>query len=363
MESRIAIPPLGSWSRIGEVFIRSLGLRVISSPETTMRTLDLGVKYCPETLCVPCKLLFGNYLEAAERGANTIIMFGGPGTCRLGYSADSHKKLLLELGYPCRGLTLDLLNVQRDMLRVSRQLTAGRSLRTLIEPLRLLVGLLRVVDHVESRALALRPRELVAGSVDRAAAAAMDLLSGVRTRSQLHAEQAAILDRVDSVSHDADRDVLRIGLVGDMYTILTPFLNLGLERELGRRGVEVRRWFSLRLPIPKPILPSSLRSDRRARAARAGARYLSRDVGGFAKPTVGEAALMAEGDVDGLIHVAPFNCTPEIVAQSALVALQREEGVPVLNLSFDEQTARAGTLTRIEAFLDMIRARKRHQRL
>jgi benzoyl-CoA reductase/2-hydroxyglutaryl-CoA dehydratase subunit BcrC/BadD/HgdB len=68
---------------------------------------------------------------------------------------------------------------------------------------------------------------------------------------------------------------------------------------------------------------------------------------------------MAEGEVDGLIHVAPFNCTPEIVAQSALVALQREKGVPVLNLSFDEQTARAGMLTRIEAFVDMVWTRKR----
>jgi hypothetical protein len=30
---------------------------------------------------------------------------------------------------------------------------------------------------------------------------------------------------------------------------------------------------------------------------------------------------MAEGEVDGLIHMTPFNCTPEVVAQSALVAL------------------------------------------
>ena len=117
--------------------------------------------------------------------------------------------------------------------------------------------------------------------------------------------------------------------------------------------MEVRRWFRF-TPRVMPSLPGPLRRDRGAQAARAGSRYLARDVGGFARVTVGEAALMAQGEVDGLIHVAPFNCTPEIVAQSALVALQRECGVSVLNLSFDEQTGRAGVSTRLEAFVDML---------
>ena len=60
--------------------------------------------------------------------------------------------------------------------------------------------------------------------------------------------------------------------------------------------------------------------------------------------------------MDGLVHVAPFNCTPEIVAQGALVALQREKGTPVLSLSFDEMTGRAGVMTRLEAFVDMLAA-------
>ena len=145
-----------------------------------------------------------------------------------------------------------------------------------------------------------------------------------------------------------------------MYTILTPFLNLNLEQELGRLGVEVRRWFRLS-PHIVISLPKPLRRGRAVQAARAGSRYLSRDVGGFAKSTVAEAALMAQGEVDGLIHVAPFNCTPEIVAQSALVALQRERGMPVLNLSFDEHTGRAGLVTRLEAFVDMLWAARRRQ--
>lgn len=71
---RVSFPPLGSLGQIAECYLRALGLEVVSPPPTTQRTLDLGVAHCPEMICVPCKLLFGNYLEAAERGANTLIM-------------------------------------------------------------------------------------------------------------------------------------------------------------------------------------------------------------------------------------------------------------------------------------------------
>jgi predicted nucleotide-binding protein (sugar kinase/HSP70/actin superfamily) len=85
-------------------------------------------------------------------------------------------------------------------------------------------------------------------------------------------------------------------------------------------------------------------------------------VGGFARVTIGEATVMAKEEVDGLIHVAPFNCTPEMVAQSALVKLQREKGMPVINLTFDEQTGRAGMMTRLEAFVDMLWAARRNKK-
>jgi predicted nucleotide-binding protein (sugar kinase/HSP70/actin superfamily) len=267
--------------------------------------------------------------------------------------------MLADLGYPCRVLTLDLLNLQRDVFRLTREITGGRAIHTFIEPILLLMALLRVVDRVETAALALRPREIKAGSVDRAMSEALARAVSTSDRAQLLAAENEIAAIVESVDHDPDRRVLRLGVVGDLYTILTPFLNLGLEGELGRLGVEVRRWFPVRLRVPTTVLPPALRRDRAADAVRAGSRYLSRDVGGFAKPSIAEAALMADGEVDGLVHVAPFNCTPEIVAQSALVALQREKGVPVLSLSFDEQTARAGVVTRLEAFVDMIWARRR----
>jgi predicted nucleotide-binding protein (sugar kinase/HSP70/actin superfamily) len=361
MDRRVAFPPLGVISLAAECYLRALGVEVITPPPTSRRTLDIGVQGSPEMVCIPCKLLFGNYVEAAERGATDIVMLGGPGTCRLGYSAAQQARRLREWGFAVRTHTLDLYHAHRDLLRLTRIFASGRPAHELVEPLRFLLGLLTLTDALETTALVARARERERGAVDRAYTAALERVVALRDRRALDEQRDEILGLVQAVERDPDRPVLRVGLVGDAYTILTPFLNHNLEVRLGRMGVEVYRWFHYTGRINLP-LPTLLRQDRGGRARRAGKRYLRRDVGGFARSTVGEAALMAQGEVDGLIHVAPFNCTPEMVAQSALVALQRERGVPVLNLSFDEQTGPAGVVTRLEAFVDMLWAARRRGR-
>jgi predicted nucleotide-binding protein (sugar kinase/HSP70/actin superfamily) len=150
-------------------------------------------------------------------------------------------------------------------------------------------------------------------------------------------------------------------LVGDVYTILVPFLNHNLESLLGNMGVEVNRWFHY-TGDPAVLLPIPYINNQFAQVKKEADQYLSRDVGGFALSNVIEAVFMEQKGIDGLIHVAPFNCTPELVAQGALVGLQRQRGVPVLNLIFDEQTGLAGIQTRLEAFVDMLWASRRRQR-
>jgi hypothetical protein len=101
-----------------------------------------------------------------------------------------------------------------------------------------------------------------------------------------------------------------------------------------------------------------LRRGRNVQRSRAAEPYLSHNIGGFARSTVGSAVLLSREGVDGLIHLAPFNCTPEVMAHNALLALQRECPIPILSLSFDEHTGRAGLLTRLEAFVDLLERRR-----
>jgi hypothetical protein len=69
--SRVTYPHLGSLYITSEHFFRALGLEPVTPPFPSRRTLDLGVRHCPEMTCAPCKILFGNYYEGLELGAPT----------------------------------------------------------------------------------------------------------------------------------------------------------------------------------------------------------------------------------------------------------------------------------------------------
>ncbi len=66
-------------------------------------------------------------------------------------------------------------------------------------------------------------------------------------------------------------------------------------------------------------------------------------------------------EVQGLIHLVSFECGPDsLVGEVIERSLKRErKGLPYLRLEIDEHTGEAGVVTRLEAFVDMIKWRRR----
>jgi predicted nucleotide-binding protein (sugar kinase/HSP70/actin superfamily) len=160
----------------------------------------------------------------------------------------------------------------------------------------------------------------------------------------------------DMLALNGRRSEVRIGLVGEIYFMIEQFANQEIEKELARLGVEVLFERSLfhHLMHLLHIDRSSYRSRRLAK------RYLRECPGGEAIRTVGEAIHFVEKlHVDGIVHIFPFTCMPENIALEGLHQLSEDTGVPVLSLSFDEHTSRTGILTRVEAFVDLMKRRKR----
>jgi len=78
----------------GEALFEALGIDVVLPPPPTKRTMSLGSLYSPEFACLPLKVNIGNYLEALEKGADTIVMVGGIGPCRLGLYGEIQRQIL-----------------------------------------------------------------------------------------------------------------------------------------------------------------------------------------------------------------------------------------------------------------------------
>ena len=50
---------------------------------------------------------------------------------------------------------------------------------------------------------------------------------------------------------------------------------------------------------------------------------------------------------------------PEIISQNIFPSMREDCEIPILTLIMDEQTGKAGYLTRLEAFVDLMRRKKR----
>ena len=350
---RLGIPHMGNIYIVVKAIANRLGIDLIVPPPTSQHTLSLGVKYSPEMACLPFKLTLGNMIEALELGADTIIMGGGAGPCRWGYYHKAQEVILRELGY-------NFYMVTESHIRsyVIKHLTNGATLWKLITAGRFGLAKLKALDELERMVHKIRAKERDKGQASRIYRDGVKAIDNAEDHKPLNQAKREHLEKLMNLPTVFSPNPLKIGITGEFFVVLDPFANMDIEIELGKLGVEVRRslfageWVRLN---PFIIALGLREKDKAHRAARP---YLSRHVGGDGWQSVGEKVLHA-GDWDGLVHLEPFGCLPEIMARNIMP--WTKEKVPVLNIIYDEYTGKVGIITRLEAFVDMINRRKRRQ--
>ncbi len=360
---KICAPHIGTAYVPLRALFEGLGVEVIVPPPNTRRTMSLGTKYSPEFVCLPYKLVMGNFIEGLEMGADTLLMVEGERICRLGYYMRVMEGALRDLGYDFKLLTTRAF--QQPLARlpdVLREFAPEATLPMIWSAMRLALTKLNALDRVEQVVQEVRARELTRGDADRiwrSAIAALDKASSV---AQVRAARDRALRELRSVPQNHTDDPLRVGIIGEIYVVLEPFANMEVERELGRLGVHVHRTIMLSDWTKFTLFLSALGMSQHDKAHRAAMPYLSRDVGGDGWESVGETILHARKGFDGMIHLTPFTCMPETIAQNIFISMRKEVDIPVLTITCDEQMGRAGMVTRLEAFVDLLRRRREERR-
>ncbi|MCJ7774366.1 MAG: hypothetical protein MUP22_14685, partial [Desulfobacterales bacterium] len=82
------------------------GIEYVLPRPTSNRTREIGEYSTNESVCLPLKIILGNFVEALEDGADTIIMVGSGPPCRLGLYDRILKIVLKDMGYDFRWLTI-----------------------------------------------------------------------------------------------------------------------------------------------------------------------------------------------------------------------------------------------------------------
>ncbi len=357
---KVTFPHAGqAWVPLSTVFAKA-GVECIVPPPCSKRTLSLGVKYSPEWVCLPFKLNLGNFIEAMEMGADTLAYVSGPGLCRLGYYSKVAEQVLRDAGYEFRMVTFDWQEKQvLGLVEFLKTLLGDRPWHQIAGDIKFGLTQLAVMDELERQAHYLRPRAANPTEITQILRSAGQRVSKAWTDSDLKRVKSQILKEYEDVPKNPKANPMRVGLLGEFFMVIEPFVNMDIEDLLGRMGVEVVRHAFFTNWAKTWLFLEALGLSHDKKVKKAAAPYLSRDVSGDAIFTLGETILHQKDGFDGIVHLLPFTCMPEIIAQSIMPKVTKDYEIPVLSIVLDEQMGRAGFVTRIEAFVDLMQRKRR----
>lgn len=357
---KLTVPYLGLLHKAYKPVLEGVGVEIILPPPPTKRTLDLGTKYSPEFACLPFKITLGSMIEALELGADTIFMPGGWGPCRFGYFDIIQEQILKELGYHFVMGSAKNPDVLSDMIEMMQRLSGLRSRIKLLRLFFLILIRLFFLDWTTRRYYHFKPYEAIPGESDQIFKTSIELIEKSLSLKDLLRSVLKISSQFKKIKKDPFRKPLRVGIVGELFTVVEPSANLGIDQILLRRGIEIFKsvWLSDYLNDRFHFNP--FRKNQHRLAERYAWPYLRSHAGGESTESIGMTIFFAKKGIDGVVHLFPFTCMPELVAQTILTKVQKVLDLPILTLIFDEHTAPGGLETRIEAFIDLLERRNRN---
>ncbi len=307
----------------------------------------------------------GNFIEAIEGGTDYVAMITSPGICRLGEYGKSIKNVLKDLGYDANYIELNLYDGFKGMYRFLTDLTGTKNPIPIIRAINIAVRKVFAIDELDKFLSYHRAREYNIGDSEKAYKKALKMVDEANTTRELKKALKAGLKEISNIKINKNKEVLKVDLTGEIYIVNDEFSNQNIERELGKMGVQVRRSLTISGFLKDAIIPKMFKKGEThlERAFRMAKPYLMRDIGGDALECISDVMYAEEKGTDGLIHVSPFTCMPEIMSQNIFPKMREDVNIPILSLIMDEQTGKAGYITRLEAFVDLMRRKKMRNKL
>jgi predicted nucleotide-binding protein (sugar kinase/HSP70/actin superfamily) len=352
----MAIPNIGNYTIALATAVESLGIKAWASTATTPEALKLGISAAPESVCLPLKAHLGHFIEADRAGVEFAFMVNSVGTCRLRYYRHMIGDILRDLG-----LKIKIFGLGFDGFKppIVRYFDPGPV--TFLKPILHTALKIKVIDELEVAAWRTRPVEIIHGDTTRVMNRLLAELSESGTMADTRAIRKKAASCFAEIPVDREKQPLRVGLVGEISFLRDKCLNKNIEYILGSQGIEVRNFFLLGEELNNISRIVLLNQNRRKYLSRIADRYLQSTVGGHALDSVAHSIRCADEGYDGMVHLCPSGCMPEVSVRPILKRVSRDKDFPILEMSYDEHTCAVGIATRLEAFADVLRERRKKQ--
>lgn len=259
--------------------------------------IKLGVANSSDMMCFPYKVTLGQEIWALENGATDLIMFNSCGICRMKHYHQIQEMTLRDLGYQFNMHVFNRKTIQKMMKQLGQ------------------------MSMLQARNLW------------------NDMRSGIKTLEE------------SAYRFSPERD-LKIGIVGEIGTMLESDINFDMVRMLQRRGVNVHMSLTI-IDYLKRTTHLGKEEEKEAR------QLLTQELGGHGFESICNTIWYGKNKYDGVVHLMPLSCMPESTVEPIVDHVAEEYGIPLYRFPVDENNFESGIRTRIETFVSMLR-RKKH---
>jgi predicted nucleotide-binding protein (sugar kinase/HSP70/actin superfamily) len=325
------------------------------------RTSELGSRYSPEFVCTPFKLTLGTFIEMLDKGADELGIGGGNMYCRFGLYWPIQRLILEDLGYDFKFYPIPIydkpLNIVRSLQAISDDLTVPEA----IKAFRTTWVKTRYIELVDELHYKYRTLEKEKGLADKLADEThrkIVEIDSLRKLRQYGKRLPGIFANNIEIDKSIEKEAVKIGVCGEIYVALEPAMNLDVHRKLNELGVITKNCisFGMLIDFGRRINPFITLQYQKAR--KVAKPYIGQRCGGEVQENIGDIILYKKKNWDGLVHLYPFTCMPEIITRSIAPQVSKKYDMPFLSLVIDEHTGEAGYQTRLEAFVDLLRRKK-----
>lgn len=352
MSKKITFPHIGNYYIPIYYLINNIcKCEVIVPPNITKKTIELGSKYSPDYVCVPFKYNLGNFIESIEKGANVVLQAGGG--CRYGYYAELQEQILKDLGYEFEFVNfiednhVSINKIYKFAKKLNPKLNKFKYYHYLLNTITMVI----IMDKLERYMRENIGFEVEEKSFEKIERELFNDLKGKISLYKLLKIYIKYKRKYKKCKINKPNNCLKVGIVGELYSIMEPFSSCYIEKKLAKKGVEVKRFTT----ITYLLLQKKFRLKK---LLKKGKKYLKYHLGADGTESVVLTQELAKKGFDGIIHIKSFGCTPEINAMSIMAKVSEDYHIPIIYFSFDSQDNTVGVDTRLEAFYDMILAKK-----
>lgn len=353
---KVALGNLGPITHALKISLEQLGVEVFHSPPNSEMIHLLAQKYLPPELCYPLKLLLGNYLYNIEHKPDAVIFFSGCDMCNMSPINYSFKEIFNDLdwfpdAYFCditsrKGFVLSYLNVLKKL--------SGKSWLSIAPSIALGFKQFEAFNYLDQVFYTVRPLSSDAMGVKKFYSNYYYRLTKANSSKEITSIVNELTGLYTENTIKPANNHLRIGLIGDVYTLAEPHAHQYADEQLGNMGVIVDRWSKhcLLSSVDMKIQDkSTLRTDKIHEIFR-------NKYGVFTSLELLKLKRYVARGYDGIVFLSPLDCNPNDALRNLLSRVQEEVNIPVMSLVFDEHSNKIAVTARLEAFVDMLTRRK-----